>query len=631
MTQIGLLLSDVTVSVTSVIAICLLFINFSDVRRADFMTATLSNFSDLGTCTSAPTLEDISNADTLDSDWNCEGAGADKHRELSNLLAAATHSIYYAHLTTNLTAHTPALNVVLAAAVGRTHGAVTAQESRKILHALNGVVVPAACDAIYNYTTLGTPPLPVVPAVTCSDMPTESREDVWSDKRGTLYAHCVEQFSFGASGPAPGSFWVPVYGEKAGPAYAPTWNAVDASSYSSATNARLFLGQRFGSAAWAYSVLMLSLGFCFVDAVLILISDGTIEGRNPPSWVTKTRLDATINSKRDRRWVLLLTASIASIAALLYFLWVPFGMGRRLGRPLCETGAISTGWKPDTDSTGVEIYCIVSLGVGLVLPWFRDCWKRRKRGSTITPEGERPSVYEDPRTGRARETKTVPTEKRRAVFELATYTANRTSIAIFGSILVGVAFAVSGSVFGSAWRDAVVDASRHDYQPTGRSIVFLADYAWATALDSLYAMVSVGMIIAVILGRWLMLGWGVCSNVCIPVLAWVSAGVIAATFMVLSIGMEAFTEESPSCEIFDGDGGFAEHSCAVKWGFLATGATLVLVALVWSIQLAIADFFHRMGSSDRYGVVPGASPGSTPAIFVERGGMAHPDSTVSRL
>lgn len=610
MANVGLLLSDLTLSIMSFIAICLLFVNFADVRRDDFMTATLSNFSGLGTCTSTPTPGDISSADVLNAHWNCEGAGGDKHRELSNLLAAATHSIYYAHRTTNLTAHTPALNVILAAAVGRTHGAVGAPQSRGILEALQGVVVPASCDAIYNSTTPGMPPLPVVPAVTCSDMPIESSEDVWSDKLQTLYTHCVHQFSFGASGPAPGSFWVPVYGEKAGPTYAPTWHSVDAQSYSSATNARLFLGQRFGAAAWAYSVLMLSLGFCFLDGVLILISDGTREARDPPDWRTKRRLDATINSKRDRRWVLLLTLFIVSIVSLLYFLWVPFRMGRRLGRPLCEAGAASSGWKPDTGSAGVEIYCIVCLGVGIVLPWVRDCCNRDKGASKVKSDDKTSAVVQrggsmvDARPRAEKPYKTT-------VFQLATYTAVRTSMASLGGILLASAFAISGSVFGSAWRDAVVES-----QSSEQDIVFLADYAWTTAMDSLYAMLSVGMIMAVILARWLMLGWGICSEVCVPVLVWIGAGVLAAAFMFLAIGTEAFTEESPSCEIFDG--GFAERSCLLKWVCLVTGASITLLALLWAMQLAVADLCLRGGRSDRFGDAGPKREGAIPLVPVGR-------------
>jgi hypothetical protein len=598
MNNICILLSSFTVSILSVVSMCLLFGTISGARHDDLKTATLEHFTGLGTCISTPLIADISNSATLKADWNCHRAGDDQLRQLSNLLSAATHSIYYAQKALNITQVAPAVNVLLAAATGRTLGAIGALEAKDVLMTLKGVSVPSSCDDIYQRNTMGVPAFPeaVVPVITCSDMPVESNQNVWSDQLQVLHAHCVRQFSFGASGPASGSLWIPVYGVKAGPTYNPTGNSIDTLSLSSDTNARLFIGQRFGATAWAYSVLILALGFCFLDGMLILISDGTESGRMPSDRRTETALIATKAAKRDRRWAILLALLIASVTALIYFLWVPFRMGRQLGRPRCDS---PNGWESDVGTTRVEIFSVCCLVLALALPFMRSFCKRELY-KTLTKVEKPLEAAEQRMDGSVVETPNDTNQSgwiRRFVLRNATGTGVRVSIAGIGVVLLATAFAISGSVLGSAWSDAVIDDDMSD-----RSVVYLSGYIWRTTLDSLYTMMFVGMIIAAIQGRWLVVGYGICSNVCVPVLTWALLTVIPVVGVVTFIGMESFTDESPNCKLLKG--GFAARSCTVKWVLLVIGATFVLIPLTWSVYLGISDLCVRAAKSDIEANVP---------------------------
>ena len=103
----------------------LLLETFVGERRADLKAATVLDLASLGTCIEAPSPEAVTHTAALKDGWACPGDVSAKE-SLSNLLSSATHSIYHAVQTSSDPALARVANVVLAAAIGTTHGSVDA-------------------------------------------------------------------------------------------------------------------------------------------------------------------------------------------------------------------------------------------------------------------------------------------------------------------------------------------------------------------------------------------------------------------------------------------------------------------------------------------------------------------------
>lgn len=320
------------VCVGSLLLIALLLQTFVDERRGDLKAATVLDMASLGTCIEAPSPDAVTQTAALRDGWACQGDVSAKE-SLSNLLSSATHAIYHAVQTSSDPSLARVANVVLAAAIGTPHGSVNASSAKAALRAIEAVTMPASCDDVYAGAQLGPYPAVVRPDVTCGNMPAETSTNIWSASVAVLYAHCVRQFTFGESGPAAGSFGTPVYGEQAGWQGLPPFPMLsNFSGQPSSTKTKVYLGARFGACCWSYSLLMLGLGFCFTDGVMVILSDGSEATRAKSTRIASGRaaaimMSATKVAKRNRRWLLLMTMTIVAGIFVGLFLWRPFGMG----------------------------------------------------------------------------------------------------------------------------------------------------------------------------------------------------------------------------------------------------------------------------------------------------------------
>ena len=209
-----------------------------------------------------------------------------------------------------------------------------------------------------------------------------------------LYAHCVAQFEYLSVGTehSRGSFGIPMPGRLPGPAvrlFARPDGFDKDSSYS--TKGRLYVGMRFGYAAWGYSALLLASCYLFADALVLLLAELGMPSvranlsNTDASAISQLRdkliIKATRASLRKYRLGLSLVVWLLSVVFAIVFLWLPFGAYHSLmPRPECETGdanhdvgtqlfgffgpdillATQGGWKVDHDAVIYSLYAVLA-------------------------------------------------------------------------------------------------------------------------------------------------------------------------------------------------------------------------------------------------------------------------------
>lgn len=613
------IVAGVATAIISMICIVLLFVAFLDYRREDFALATSTDdLSTLGTCIEAPSLDLIDQQSWVNEDWKCR---VDERKELAAMLAASVHTLYHTMLTvaspSDALVHTT--TALLAATMGVTDGySVNASLATVALREIGDATLPKECSSIYSGESIysdaieaGVAPSPKYVTVTCDHALIGPSVNVSNVEKAMLLAHCLTQFSFGTSGPVDGSGHLPVFGEAPGPSFWPWTKPANFSGATPNTKARVYLGLRFQWSVFGYLLLMLTLAFCTVDGIMVLVSEGTVEERgrgakqqlDKPSRVRRALriMGATFFAKRSRRWAILFFLIFFTGTTLLVYVWLPWDFGHRLGRPDCEINKDENqlfrvvpgtrgGWRSDWDATILEILCLAWTIVALFLtPIARQ----------IDPIFK---VFNSQEIPVSRQDSEVPSS---SVARLATTTGAQQVWAITGTVILVAAYTISGSTFASAWTDAVMGkpvswtarrvsecASR--FEPPLRfplhSELFLCRYVYTHALNGIFAMIAAGMTIAVIQGRWLIDGVG-CSATLV-VFVWILLAMVPFGLLFVTIGIETFSDRSESvadCEIFDG--GFESEVCLVKWILLLVGTGMLAIVIVY---MSVGAFLNRI-------------------------------------
>ena len=507
-------------------------------RADDLFTATkVTDFTTFGSCVEVITDDQISAGL---SDSGCKGRGTDDELtgslgNLRNTLAVSVHGLYYAYAIaggdTNYQLKDVARSVISSTLNpnGDTVGAgVNFTSAKGALSQVAVASVPTSCDTIYTHVpadVIGDPvanafyklliagkkdeddsddtrsawPLADI-AVDCegADPPTVPLNQVEVDADGALvlsaaqklglYAHCLAQFQFAASGTDPwaGTFGIPLVGVEPGPtggAWYPMAEGFNRTHYVDYnTKVRMYLGMRFGYAVWAYIPMLIASCYLCADAVVFFMAEATLpDVLNEVQTISQDRLSmvqdslvmaATSATSRKKRFAFALLAVVVSLLAYLAFVIIPWGfVYTSMGRPVCEAGkpdhlntwgylGTTGGWKADWDATwyelailGIQIFVLIIEGI-VTNPLCKSC-----NDCAIGGDKQSGRSIDGGIIGKAK--LVTNATKIRRLYGVFIYPL------ILGSIVLLLGQAISGARFGMAWAEGIVGQKMHIDEITG--------------------------------------------------------------------------------------------------------------------------------------------------------------------
>ena len=320
------ILGSATSAVLCAFAIYFQIMALAKWRADDLFTATrVTDFTTLGSCVEVITSDQISAGL---SDSGCEGSGTDEELtgslgNLRNTLAVSVHGLYYAYAVagvTNWQLKEVATSVISSTINpnGDTVGlGVNFTAAKGALEQVAESSVPTSCDTIYSpHVPSDVTGDPTANAFYKSLIAGRKDKDDSDDTRGDwpladiavdcegatqtaalnqvdldaltaaqkleLYAHCLAQFQFAASGTDPwaGTYGIPLVGVEPGPTgmawypMADGFNRTHNVDYN--TKARMYLGMRFGYAVWAYIPMLIASCYLCADAVVFFMAEATL-------------------------------------------------------------------------------------------------------------------------------------------------------------------------------------------------------------------------------------------------------------------------------------------------------------------------------------------------------------------
>ena len=580
-------------------------------RSEDFVEATNTiNFEVKDTCVESVTDGIVKHANFQDACCNsgCEEA---KNR-VARLLLSQTHSIYHLRKTSPSYEVESVAASLMASLLGTQSRSINITVATNVMKMLDDAdfTVPAKCSSIYTnvtsytYDTVDPAATPRLPTLSCSNRaPTGANPNNFSTQElGKLLYACEKTFMFGRTGPHPDTYGIPYLNEPPGPnAY--LWpNTTGFNSNSSwSVKSRMFLGFRFGWSLWAYTPTILSLSYLTMDAALVLLAETTVsarlrgirrlqsefkakereEGKQYKNMVL--RVAATYVRERAVRFTFASLLVVNSIVWMVVAVWLPWGLwSPRLGRPYCEEGTDADvdpsfaylfykktqgGWKSEAPVTILELAAICAQVFMLfALPI-------SMRGIDDKTGYERPN-------NPARVKGVINSAKGGSFLILSTMVA---------IVLIIIGNALSGSVFGNAWAQAVAK------ETTVFNEFIIAGYIYDMNLGTLVSVVAGGMVFAVVIGRWMFDSF-TCESM--PIfLMWVIFATGAFIPMLAFYGLPYFTDKDEhvaDCKLFPegGDYDMERNSCEARYWIVIVG-TSILTGIVG--LLTLVGFYEARG------------------------------------
>ena len=427
-----------------------------------------------------------------------------------------------------------------------------------------------------------------------------------------LYAHCLAQFRYASVGtpvPDAGAFGIPTPGIKAGPMDGYFYDEVDGLSdlidpwtgENYTARVRIYQGQRFGFAVWAYVPMILASTYLCADAIVffvaealypIVIAENSEYTSDDLTLVRNSLVQlATRSASRRRRFAIGMFALIASLVSWFLFSVMPWGLyENRMPRPICDDNAdhIGTnpehvsefitaffkdtkgGWKKDWDAVFFEILTVGSqLIVFLLLPittlgFCRPCNRGIKTGT--------------------RDYK-IKTGVRKVVGRVRVSAAYRRTMSSFFGLLVlgGIVMiagqAVSGARFGMAWASGVIGQERNDDGTVVFNEVKLAELVYNQTVATIVVTIAIGFVVGAVLQRHLIAGLGCFGSAFF--FAWVILIVIFILPLLIYASVRSIFNEDEAnedCSAFPDGYDFSKGACEARfWTFLIGGGLVFLV------------------------------------------------------
>ena len=622
-------------------------------RADDLFTATsITNFAvEKGTCVEVITADQISAGV---NDNSCSGSGVDPDitgslRNLRNTLAVSVHGLYHAYVTAgangadvNWQLKEVAKSVLSSTLNPDAIGAgINFTAAKGALEQVAESSVPTSCDTIYtldvvdleadstayaHYQTLlagkkdkddsddtrADWPLAEI-AVDCDGADqTAAKDQVDIDaltalQTKKLYAHCLVQFLFAASGTDPwaGTFGIPLVGVEPGPTsfawypMAEGFNRTHEVDYN--TKVRMYLGMRYGYSVWAYIPMLIASCYLCADAVVFFLAEATLpDVLAEVHTISQSRLSmvrdslvmaATSKTSRHMRFAIALAAVVVSFLFWLFFLGLPWGfIYTTMGRPDCEAGApdhlntwgylgTTGGWKADWDATWYELAILASQLFVLILegivtnPLCSLC-------NNLGGLGEK-SNGRAVDSGMVEQAKLVQNAtKVRRLYRFFIY-----PLALGGIIMI-LGQAISGARFGMAWAEGIVGQKMHTDE-TGVTApafnpVLLSEMVYDQTVATLAITIVVGLVIGAALQRHLINGVGCFSATLF--FAWLVLVIVFALPLLIYANVRSvFNQDKANedCAAFPSSGyDFSKGACEARWWTFITGGVLLFATLL---------------------------------------------------
>ena len=439
-----------------------------------------------------------------------------------------------------------------------------------------------------------------------------------------LYAHCLAQFRYASVGtPVPdgGAFGMPTPGFKAGPAGG-NYDEVDGLSdlvdpwvgENYTARVRIYQGQRFGFAVWAYVPMLLASAYLCADAIVFFVAEALyplIIAENVEYTVddlTNTRNSlvqlATRGVARRARFQIGIFMLILSVVSWVVFSVSPWGLyENRMPRPICDddadfigkdadhVGEIVTmlfhdtkgGWKKDWDAVYFELMTILAqVVVLLLLPittlgFCRPCNKGLDTGSA------------DFRI------KTGVRKSKGLVRISAAYKITRTFffvLLVIDAVVMLGGQSVSGARFGMAWAEGVIEQNRNDDGTAVFNEVKLAEMVYNQTVATMVLTVALGFLVGALLQRHLINGLGFCSTIFF--FTWVFLVILFVLPLLYYASERSVFNESEAnkdCKVFPDGYDFSKGACEARfWTFLSGGAVIAIVLVAMTCLGALQAF-----------------------------------------
>jgi len=466
------------------------------------------------------------------------------------------------------------------------------------------------------------------------------QSDLTTDQKQYMYAHCVAQFQFASVGTQAweGTYGIPLPGIEPGPFFYPYPQAEGFNSTSSYTlRARMYLGQRFGLAVWAYVPMFLAtvflLGDCvvffFAEALMpITIADQVNFASNSLNNIRDSLVIAsTTRSSRRKRLAIGFVAVLVSFLFYAIFIAAPWGFYyTSLPRPVCEkeagvgVGAVTApdhvgatpehgvpqifwkgtmgGWRTDYDATWYELMALfLQLFVLFLLPLtttelcrnLNNSVKEASNGRT-TDSGVRQAAQ------RVQNDAAYKFTQRVLVLPL-----------VIGILIIIVGQSISGARFGMARAEGVV-AQEWNHDQTGWLFdeIAISEHVYDQTVATLAATTACGLIFAVAMQRHLINGVGCFSAGLF--FGWVALVIVFGLpliFYAMSRSIFSESKASEDCAVFPRTSHEFENDLCVSrfWTFLVGGAIFIGAVLVMTV-LGLLEAFPAIFANRRTASVP---------------------------
>lgn len=626
--------------ILGVIGIFFMLTAYATFRSEDFVTATITtDMATLapefhGTCVESVTDDILAREGINDAGWDC--LSDDKKTSLARLLASQVHSLYYLHATMQTP---PAdLEVVAKSVMSTTLGAsesasINFTMAYTILSLLDddGTVVPASCNEIYKFSNNAVDQNEVVwdtvtsahANVGCGASAGTNTMTFTATEYGKLLHACKKQFNFGRSGPATGTWGIPLLNEPPGPNY---WIWPNVSTFNEtaswSTTSRMMLGLRYGTSLWAYVPAIMLVGFLLIDSALMLLVEVTYPNRALDVHLTAEDLGESAEknaqgwvnywARRLFRFTITLVGSIVVTIMFVIFVWAPWGASYRLGRPVCEQGKDEEqilrfqmlnpgsrgGWKSDWDCTVLEYSVMIGCWfITLALPasrFLNDGFQPPSGGSS----GDDNKVYDN----QPQDSGLVSVEEktgRTRPFAVVIVVAGL--LIISGNILVATSF-------GQAWASSVSGATMPWNEKT------LSEVIYDMNLGILIQLMVVGFVLACVCGRHLIDTYS-CTSFGVFLL-WAILALTGFIVLILSLGLDYFTTQDThitECKIFDHPDGadattsnpyeFQRFTCDYRFWVTLVAVLAMLGIIAVMVTFAIIDYAPTWKNTIRRGRV----------------------------